>query len=95
MTIFIAPRVSYRTSSEIMADIEAATDAVKKIFSSEGVDTVYTIPSGQGTLLYLSKVLASLNLAEAVYFCFGWEEDFICKILHEICEQMGIQRFEE
>lgn len=95
MTVFIAPRVIYRTSSEIMTDIEAATDAVKKIFSSKGADTVYTIPSGQGTILYLSEALSCLSVAKAVYFCFGWEEDFTCKILHEVCEHLGIPRFEE
>lgn len=94
MTIFIAPRVAHRTSSDIMADIEAATDAVKKIFSSEGADTVYTIPSEQGTILYLSEALSCLSVSKAVYFCYGWEEDFVCKILHEICEQVGIQRIE-
>lgn len=94
MTIFIAPRVIDRKPSEIIADIKAATDAVKKIFSKENVKVLYINPSNYEALRYLSIALHYMYISDATYFCPDWKNDYICRMIHEACEKFNIQRME-
>lgn len=99
MKVFISLPMVGREDHEIRADIQVATDAIKKIFANEQDLKIYSgsldyAPTDAGRLWYLGKSISVIGLMDAVYFCPGWRNARGCQVVHLVCELYDIQRIE-
>lgn len=42
-------------------------------------------------LVYMARSISQMALADAVYFCKGWEEARGCRVEHKIAEEYGLE----
>ena len=83
MKLFISQPMRGRTDAEILAERNAAIEAVKKKLGDdvEPIDSFFeTAPHEAKPLWFLSKSIELLAEADAAYFCDGWESARGCRI---------------
>lgn len=98
MKLFISQPMRGRTDAEILAERNAAIEAVKKKFGDdvEPIDSFFeTAPHEAKPLWFLSKSIELLAEADAVYFCDGWESARGCRIEHMCAVAYGLNILNE
>ena len=98
MKLFISQPMRGRTDAEILAERNAAIEAVKKKLGDdvEPIDSFFeTAPSEKKPLWFLAKSIELLAEADAVYFCSGWESARGCRIEHMCAVAYGLNILNE
>ena len=96
MKLFISQPMRGRTDAEILAERNAAIEAVKKKLGDdvEPIDSFFeTAPHEAKPLWFLSKSIELLAEADAAYFCDGWESARGCRIEHMCAVAYGLNIF--
>lgn len=85
MKLFISQPMRGRSNEEILAERNAAVEAVKKKLGTdvEVLDTFFMdAPTDKKPLWFLAKSIELLDEADAVYFCSNWESARGCRAEH-------------
>ena len=94
MKLFISQPMRDRTDEEILAERNAAVEAVKKELGTdvEVLDTFFAdAPTDKKPLWFLAKSIELLDEADAVYFCSNWESARGCRIEHLCATSYGVK----
>lgn len=94
MKIFISQPMRGRSNEEILAERNAAVEAVKKELGTdvEVLDTFFAdAPADKKPLWFLAKSIELLDEADAVYFCNDWESARGCRIEHLCAASYGVK----
>lgn len=96
--VFISVPMNGRTIEDVMADITQAFMDIPKLLPGEELNISHnaycSAPCGSGRLYYLGSAIRTMDAADVVYFCKGWENSKGCQVEHYVCELYGIQRIE-
>ena len=96
MKIIISQPMKGKTEQQVR---DERTALVSKIEASGNtvIDTIFPDFTNEGNIpvKYLAKSLEAIADVDAVVFMDGWKEARGCKIERQVCEDYGIQIFEE
>ena len=104
MTVFISQLMKDKTEEEILKERQEAIDdlvAMKEAGEIEEFDIIDSYfkdyPNEENPNIenipvwYLAQAVALISMANAAYFCKGWDTGRGTVIEHEICEKYGIK----